>query len=1208
MKSLRCLLLGILASLAWNAPAAEPFLATLINNGLFEPYGVATDADMNYYLTDSSHRVFRYVPDTGILTNIAGVKGVPGYVEGPGLLAQFNAPRAIVSFRGGLAVADSGNHLVRFMSNPTSRIPIVSTLAGSINQPGPASDGPANAVSFNAPVGLATDGTRLFIADSKNNAIRMLYPQAGIDFVKTIAANLHQPSGLALDGSGNLYFCDTRTNQIQVLKPQPDGTYTLSLLAGTVDGSSGSNDSFFGDQARFNSPNALAWITIDPANPFLLVSDSGNHTLRQVYRDPDLVNFFGADIWSVVTYAGLATQPGYVDGVRMIAQLNSPAEMKYIGPVGQMNVLVVDTGNNALREIQPAAPTPQVGTPVIGVVKFVVDPRTGDLVSKLTPITTPMTFNNEALVAIAADAEVMTLYSIDGKPPVIGVNAKVAPFYQDGMLPAAAPASIVTSGDVDISAIIMAVSQAEGRRPSQLAEARIKYQVGAASVSGNNAASFIINSTTVGATMWYKWVDPSYSGKVTNIFSSLQFPDNPHNLFQVPSGQPAHLPFPITTPTNTIWIQGRLPNFQDGDPVPQIFYQSSANQISFGFAPPAEASCSFIAMPGQTFFVPVTLSLLDNKQKMYSLQFNVLNTGLGAAPIATDYGFESFLEKPDPENPGTYLIIPPAFVVPPQVATNSLEFTNSTLLGVGWLERAGATNLYDTRKQDLITYSQPHDRIYSSSGDQKVILGGYSFKVPLLAAVGQQYQIHLGRPSATADGISQEVYIDALTGGPLGAGEPNALKNVTVGQTNYIAGDVAPFRWFNAGDFGDGEIRNNDVLQIFQSAVYFLNRPPTNSDCFNAMDVSDGSAAGRLDANPETAINDITQGDDQLNVDDIYVAFRRSLNPSLTNIVRYWSNGSRSFYKTNNLFYGLASLQSAKRPILRGANLPAGPLPTGTSTDPATVRFFIDDVGVEPGQTIPVPVRAQITGKYPVRVLMLSLKVEPLDGSPPITVPAKLTAVSTLGTPAFSDSRNAANAAAAWLDESVDGVWGTNVVGTLQVTIPPTATTTSAYRISFAHVSASPNGLGLLPNSSQAGLLSVADRQTSSWHDGIPDSWRLRYFGSVSNVLSAASADPDGDGVPNWAEYQSGTNPMDKKSALRLTGTRVSSNATSTASPVLRWPTTAGLKYSVECSASLASPQWAPLSTEIIGTGADLEYLDLQAPAQTRYYRVRVAQ
>src|SRR5205814_3064766 len=105
------------------------------------------------------------------------------------------------------------------------------------------------------------------------------------------------------------------------------------------------------------------------------------------------------------------------------------------------------------------------------------------------------------------------------------------------------------------------------------------------------------------------------------------------------------------------------------------------------------------------------------------------------------------------------------------------------------------------------------------------------------------------------------------------------------------------------------------------------------------------------------------------------------------------------------------------------------------------------------------------------------------------------------------------------------------MVGTLLVNIPSSAPEASVYEISFEHISASPNGLALFPQQFRPGLLTVGKTVTSSG-DGIPDEWRVRYFGSVSNPLSKADADPDMDGVSNWAEFKAGTDPNDSHSSF----------------------------------------------------------------------------
>ena len=90
----------------------------------------------------------------------------------------------------------------------------------------------------------------------------------------------------------------------------------------------------------------------------------------------------------------------------------------------------------------------------------------------------------------------------------------------------------------------------------------------------------------------------------------------------------------------------------------------------------------------------------------------------------------------------------------------------------------------------------------------------------------------------------------------MGGGALNSVKDVAVvnggigaGQLHYIVGDTFPFRWYNAGDFGDTDIINNDLLQIFQAAAHRYSIPPPGTDFFDSMDSCCNGQGGPVIAN-----------------------------------------------------------------------------------------------------------------------------------------------------------------------------------------------------------------------------------------------------------------------------------------------------------------------------------------------------------------------
>jgi hypothetical protein len=614
--------------------------------------------------------------------------------------------------------------------------------------------------------------------------------------------------------------------------------------------------------------------------------------------------------------------------------------------------------------------------------------------------------------------------------------------------------------------------------------------------------------------------------------------------------------------------------------------------------------------------------VLPNNQ-IYSLQFNL--TAINAVSNST--GFQSMLMKKIEEGlgipPYTNVFVPPITVpqkyvaIAPGMFTNliggftNLTFTNTlngvtNLLGVGWLERKGVTNLYDTLAHDLITYSIAHDTLFQEANGS-VILGTYWFQVP---TNGQTPQIQIGRPSATSDGVGapgSAVFISAPTNGSLSSGAINSIKIISLGQPKYIAGDCAPFGWFNAGDFGNANLDNSDVAQIFQSACYSYDSPLAGSDFLDSMDSSGNTytdrrngylelntaAVGLLDGN-DLNINQIAFGDGKLDVTDVYTTFRRSLDPSLTWFRRFWTNGVRV----------AEIIPQPQRLVLtrtEGGKASNSPHPLVLSSDPPSVHFTAADFIASADQTLQIPITAQVFGPYPLRVLMLNLTVNPLDGSPPLTDPVLFTPDSALGQPTMTASRGNGNYAATWLNSGIPGLTNTALVGTLTVHVRGSAPANAAYAVHFDHASASPNGLGTLPQQTLTGLITLSDRSASSYGDGIPDSWRLRYFGSISNLLSQAGADADGDGANNWQEFVAGTDPTDPASCLQVSTTR--SAAQSKAESVIHWPSVTGKQYLVERATSLFGADWVSVSTNI-GTGTDIEFRETTG-GSIRFYRVQ---
>jgi uncharacterized repeat protein (TIGR01451 family) len=227
---------GVITTVAGNGTlgsSGDGGPATSAQLGL--PQGIAVDGAGNLYIVDSvACEVRKVTAATGIITTVAG-NGTQGNSGDGGLAtrAQLSIPLAVaVDSAGNLYIADSDNWEIRKVSAATG---VITTVAGN-GAPGYTGDGgPAALAQLSQPAGVAVDGSgNLYIADAGNNAVRKVTATTGI--ITTIAGNATNaqfggPYGVAVDASGNVYVVDHLYSLIRMLVPGL--THALLSIAST---------------------------------------------------------------------------------------------------------------------------------------------------------------------------------------------------------------------------------------------------------------------------------------------------------------------------------------------------------------------------------------------------------------------------------------------------------------------------------------------------------------------------------------------------------------------------------------------------------------------------------------------------------------------------------------------------------------------------------------------------------------------------------------------------------------------------------------------------------------------------------------------------------------------------------------------------------------------------------------------------------------
>ena len=252
------------------------------------PQGIAADGAGNLYVAEPSSATIRKITPQGVVTTLAGSAGAPGYADGSGGTARFNAPsRLETDANGNLVVTDTGNSAIRSITPAGA----VATLAGSGSCG--SSDGSGAQATFCNPKGIALDRWgNLWVADSGNHTVRRIDRDGRVSTVAGApgvcgnadgdgrsstgngGARFCDPQDVAADYWGNVYVADTGNSTVRMISPEG----RVSTLAG-LPGQCAANDGSPG-VSRLCSPSG-----IDVEGNDLYVADTGNATIRRINLD-----------------------------------------------------------------------------------------------------------------------------------------------------------------------------------------------------------------------------------------------------------------------------------------------------------------------------------------------------------------------------------------------------------------------------------------------------------------------------------------------------------------------------------------------------------------------------------------------------------------------------------------------------------------------------------------------------------------------------------------------------------------------------------------------------------------------------------------------------------------------------------------------------------------------------------------------------------
>lgn len=245
----------------------------------YRPQGMALDGDGLYVADTENHLIRRVDLKAKVVETVAGTgqQARDYFRAGPARTIDLSSPWDLQLVGRQLYITMAGMHQIWKLDLLRHE---VSTFAGSGREA--RQDGPLLEAGFAQPSGIASDGKKLYVADSESNIIRAINIASGdvetlvggdlFDFGDVDGSGddvrLQHPLGvIAIDGE--VLIADTYNHKIKELDPE---ARTVKTLLGT--GKPGQSD---GAVPSFYEPGGLS-----VANGKLYVADTNNHAVRLV--------------------------------------------------------------------------------------------------------------------------------------------------------------------------------------------------------------------------------------------------------------------------------------------------------------------------------------------------------------------------------------------------------------------------------------------------------------------------------------------------------------------------------------------------------------------------------------------------------------------------------------------------------------------------------------------------------------------------------------------------------------------------------------------------------------------------------------------------------------------------------------------------------------------------------------------------------------